>query len=155
MKSKRRPALATALRVIFGVCILNSAVLTAIIACPSRAIAPRASSNTAPSSDQYLVEFNGPSLPKDFSRRIANLGGQIVGVFPEINVALVRNLTESAAAALAAQPAVADVTKDELISAADAFRNEQFRTTQSFAGASSFTNPVDATWFAYQWNLRG
>jgi lantibiotic leader peptide-processing serine protease len=137
---------ALALNILFS----SAFLLTAATGKPGSA----RTSTTPQSADQYLVEFNGPSLPKNLSQRIARLGGEIVDVFPEINVALIRNLTESAATALAAHTDVANVTKDELVSAADAFRDEQLRITRSgVASSSPFTDPSDAAWFPYQWNM--
>ena len=113
-----------------------------------------ATTNVVQSGEQYLVEFKGSHLPKDLSRRITVLGGTVVEVFPEIKVALVKNLTEATAASLAAQPDVADVTIDELVLPSDTFRDRRLASTQSIANASSVSNPQNASWFPYQWNMR-
>jgi len=70
------------------------------------------------------VEFKGNSLPKDLSARITALGGNIVDTFPEIKVALVAGMSDAAAAALASQTDIADVTLDEFVTFSDMLRKE-------------------------------
>jgi len=147
MISQRRILLALVLNI-----VVSSAFVT--VAATGTANRSRTATKSIQSGDQYLVGFNGASLPKDLSRRISNLGGEMVEVFPEINVVLVRNLTESAAAALAAQPDVADVTSDEPVLATDTFRSRRVGTIQPVSSFSSLINPENASWFPYQWNLR-
>lgn len=98
------------------------------------------------------MEIKGNRLPPELPRRIAALGGTIVEVFPELKVVIVGNMTQTAAASLAAQPDVADVTIDELVLPSDTLRNRRVGTTQQ--SPSSLVNPQDASWFPYQWNMR-
>ena len=51
-------------------------------------------------------------MPSDLQNRIAVLGGRIIDTFPEIKVVLIADLTDEAAALLASQADVADVTLD-------------------------------------------
>src|SRR5437879_61247 len=78
----------------------------------------KAAANVAASpatGNQYLVEFKSARLPSDLQNRIAALGGRIIDTFPEMKVALIADLTDEAAAVLASQADVADVTLDEYV----------------------------------------
>jgi lantibiotic leader peptide-processing serine protease len=152
MIPKRRVVFATTLKMAVSMCVLSSAVLT--VTASGRSHGAGTLNNTSQSGNQYLVEFNGSRLPHNLPERIAALGGTMVEVFPEIKVALVGNLTEAAAAALASQPDVADVTSDEPVLATDAFRNRRVGTTQPVSSPSSVANPENASWYPYQWNMR-
>src|ERR1051326_5573498 len=103
--------------------------------------------------DQYLVEFKGNSLPNDLSTRISALGGNIVDTFPEIKVALVAGMSDAAAAALASQTDVADVTLDEFVTPSD--KLEKYRSQMPLVPApSSASHPEAAIAYPYQWDKR-
>jgi subtilisin family serine protease len=104
-------------------------------------------------SDQYLVEFKGNSLPKDLSARIAALGGTIVDTFPEIKVALVAHMSDPAAATLASQPDVADVTLDEFVTSSDKLPKEAGEFSLNPV-PSSASQPAAALYYPYQWDKR-
>src|SRR5258708_7785684 len=104
--------------------------------------------------NQYLVEFKSARLPSDLQNRIAALGGRIIDTFPEMNVALVADLTDEAAAALESQADVADVTLDEFVTALPlAPRN---RTSQLLPNPipTSASQPELALFYPYQWDKR-
>lgn len=149
MNAKSLMACSTALKL--GLCfsILSTAVVTAN---PRKSNRPSSVPIFVQAADQYLVEFKGSRLPANLTSRIAALGGSIVEVFPELKVVVIGNITQTAAASLAAQPDVADVTIDELVLPSDTFRNRQVGSTQP--SPSSLVNPQDASWFPYQWNMR-
>lgn len=156
MNVKINPVLTAALTIVLTCCVANDAI--AAFPKPDASRALSTSTNVVQSGDQYLVEFKGSRLPEDLSRRIRVLGGTIVEVFPEIKVAIVGNLTEAAASALAGQPDVADVTVDELVMADDTFRIRRPGVIpgviQPASGSLSVNNPASALWFPYQWNMR-
>ena len=103
---------------------------------------------------QYMVEFKGNSLPANLSSRVASLGGKIIDIMPEMNVVVLANISESAAATLRTQSDVADVTTDELISASKE-RWHRVRTgSQPAIAPMSATNPEAAMAFPYQWHMR-
>lgn len=103
---------------------------------------------------QYLVEFNGNGLPSNLSERITALGATIVDTLPEINVVVIANTTADAAAFLATQSDVSDVTSDDFIK----FRNsnwERRAVSMPFSAApSSAADPMSADFFPFQWDKR-
>ena len=108
---------------------------------------------TAGPANQYLVEFNGSRLPDDLASRVAALGATIVDTFPEIKVALVSGVTETAAAALASQTDVADVTLDEFVMPSDQLRKQ--RTPLALVPAPFATSPPEsAIFYPFQWDKR-
>src|SRR4051794_25061848 len=68
MKSQRHIVSALVLNIIACVCVLDGVVVTN--ATTVRQTGTGGTTNRFQSGDQYLVEFNGPSLPKDLSRQI-------------------------------------------------------------------------------------
>jgi subtilisin family serine protease len=110
--------------------------------------------------NQYLVEFKGARIPDDLPERIAALGGNVIDTLPELRVALVADLTDDAAAALAAQSDVADVTEGESLppEEPDMFRDigrgHVRKVAQPVSGQASVTDPTTAIAYPYQWNMR-
>lgn len=142
MLSHRLRALAAA---VIWVCVLNP-----VIATPGGSRGTTIPSTQSSSVGQYLVEFNG-RIPEDLPKRIATLNGVLIDTFPEIRVAVLGNLTEAAAIALASQHDVADVTLDEPALAGDVNRDRPVTTIPTSA---SSLNPETAFWYPYQWNMR-
>src|SRR5258706_9507542 len=104
--------------------------------------------------NQYLVEFKSARLPSDLQNRIAALGGRIIDTFPEMNVALVADLTDEAAAALESQADVADVTLDEFVTALPlAPRNRTVQLPQNPLPTSA-SQPEAAIFYPFQWDKR-
>ena len=131
-------------------CVLISTAITGFAQTSSPRLGTAPFSQT---SDQYLVEFKGNSLPNDLSTRISALGGNIVDTFPEIKVALVAGMSDAAAAALASQTDVADVTLDEFVTPSD--KLEKYRSQMPLVPApSSASHPEAAIAYPYQWDKR-
>jgi subtilisin family serine protease len=108
----------------------------------------------AQSTNQYLVEFKGNKLvPYDLSTRIAALGGTIVDTFPEIGVVLVAGLTDAAAAALASQSDVNDLTLDERVMPPDELQRQR-RQLLSSGAPSVASAPESAIFYPFQWDKR-
>jgi len=135
---------------------LNTGLLIIMAVTGAAQTASTRSSSTAVTSqtgDQYLVEFKGSSLPKDLLVRISALGGNVVDTFPEIKVALVGGMSEAAAAALASQTDVADVTLDEFLAPSDELRNNR-RELALLPSPSSASQPELAFFYPFQWDKR-
>ena len=105
------------------------------------------------SGGQYFVEFNKNGLPRNLSARINALGGTIVDATPEINVAMVGNMTDIAAAKLRAQPDVADVTEDYTAPSPDSGDLRRLRSLTNFS-LQSAAHPELAHFYALQWDKR-
>src|SRR5215831_11428886 len=91
--------------------VFSFAVLTAASTIFSSAASAQVTQESlGNSAGQYIVEFTGNKLPNDLSARIASLGGTIVDKMPEMSVAIIGNMTNTAAAALRTQADVSDVT---------------------------------------------
>jgi subtilisin family serine protease len=102
------------------------------------------------SNRQYIVEFRGSSLPADLAARMAALGGTVVDVLPEVNLAVVADLSDDAASSLRSQADVSDVVNDELLPRADRLGDVKV----ALPSPSSATNPESALYFPYEWNMR-
>ena len=106
------------------------------------------------SGNQYLVEFTGTRFPTDLSARIAALGGTIVDTMPEVNVAIVGNMTDDAASALRSQSDVFDVTLDEFLLPADSMRERRISLPLSNPVPMSAADPTSAFFYPFQWDKR-
>lgn len=101
-------------------------------------------------SDQYMVQFSR-AVPDDLGARLSVLGGSVVETFPEIQAALVRDLTPAAATQLRAQKDVADVTQDEPLVLPSP--SGIGRATLSMVPAkSSAISPQAAYFYSMQWD---
>ena len=129
-------------------CLLFSIV---ILAAWSRASAQ--TGVVSGSNDQYVVEFKGNTTPKDLQVRIAGLGGRLVGSFPEIGVALVADLSPTAATSLANQTDVSNVTLDEFVTYSEKFQKRP-NTVPAGPRPSSATDPESAVFYPFQWDKR-
>jgi subtilisin family serine protease len=113
------------------------------------------SASIAPtSSDRYFVEFKGTGVPADLTLRIAALGGTVVDSYPKLQVAIVGGMTSSAAATLAAQADVADVTADEPIPVPTLAGRRGAPDAGQGVVPASVTQPQTAVYYPYQWNMR-
>ena len=93
--------------------VMLGAILLAAGLSPSiRGQGPRDGSASA-NGNEYLVEFSRAGIPVDLSSRIQALGGRLIDTLPELNIAVVANLSDPAADALAARSDVVGVTQDE------------------------------------------
>lgn len=102
----------------------------------------------------YLVEFGGADIPHDLSACILALGARVIDTLPELKIAVVADLTDAAAATLAAQADVAHVTPDEHLPQAEPDLVNGFgHLTQSVA-ATGGADPTAAIAYPYQWNMR-
>jgi subtilisin family serine protease len=113
-----------------------------------------AQTNPDPWNAQYLVEFKGSSLPDDFAARIAALGGQVVDLLPELNVAVVAGLSDENANRLRQQSDVSDVTNDDPISPIGPSIERPSRAPQIEITAQSAANPETAMFYPYEWHMR-
>src|SRR2546429_3989185 len=102
-----------------GVMFLSFFMLAVLTAGPtifsSPASAQVVQKSLGNSRGQYFVEFNANGLPNDLSARIAALGGTVVDTMPQLNMAIVENLSDAAASALRAQTGLLDVSNDALL----------------------------------------
>lgn len=114
----------------------------------------RGDPSASATGNQYLVEFKGTRIPDNLPARMAALGGNVIDVFPEMKVALVANLTDVGAVALAAQSDVADVTLDEFLPPEQPLASSVSRTAQFASVNASASDPTSAFAYPYQWNLR-
>ena len=104
------------------------------------------------SNDQYLVEFNGNSVPKDLPARVARLGGRIVKNVPEIGVALVAGLTPASAASLGSQNDVKNVALDEDVTYSE--KPQAIANTLTVPLPTSASDPTSAVFYPFQWDKR-
>lgn len=148
--------------------ILASAVAVLTLAGCSDAPAPTelagseafaASVSPAEQTGRYLVVFAAEQVPAGFAARVSSLGGALEASLEPIGVAVVTELTEAAAAELAAEadiravePDVVMTLPDDGLEATDAFAEETASETPAPADATA--SPTSAQFYPRQWNLR-
>lgn len=122
---------------------LGAILVAAGLSMSIRGQVPRDASASADSND-YMVEFRGAGIPADLSSRIRALGGRLIDTLPELNIAVVTNLSDAAAAALAVQSDVADVTQDEHLPPVEPQFAQGFGRTSQFVAAAAGFGPDPA-----------
>jgi subtilisin family serine protease len=137
----------------FGV-VSRSMLLVAALSLVVTSIPHRTALSASASNGLYLVEFTGNRLPEDLAGRIAALGGVLVDAVPEIGVATIGNMTEEAAAALAAQNDVATLLADEPLTLPGKMRISATDAPAPAPIPSSSSDPTLASVYARQWNMR-
>lgn len=117
---------------------------------------PRPGQNDAAveNDGKFQADVTGDRLPEDVAGRIAALGGVLVDEVPEIRVATIGNMTEEAAAALAAQKDVATVLADEPLTPPGKMRISATDAPAPAPTPFSSSNPTLASVYARQWNMR-
>jgi hypothetical protein len=139
------------------VCAMLGAMLLTVFLAPStRAQMPRGDVvfDAATGGKSYVVEFKGAGIPNGLPSRIQALGGRVVDTFPAIKVAVIAGLTDAAAATLATQPDVADVTRDEELPPPAPQTPRRPGKVSESARRSAGTDPTSAFAYPYQWNMR-
>jgi subtilisin family serine protease len=101
--------------------------------------------------NRSVVEFNGP-VRKDFSARVAALGGAVDFISENGGFAAVTGLTAEAAASLSKLAGVASVFDDAVVQVNDVTTIGEMATPD--VSAMSIANPAGSFRFNYQWNMR-
>jgi len=103
----------------------------------------------------YVVMMNGNGISKDFSAKVAQLGGKVTWSHSGVGIATVSGLTSAGAADLASTSGVADVqpdfqfTLDNPVAAAEADASDIGNPS-----ISSVADPSTAARYPFQWNMR-
>jgi lantibiotic leader peptide-processing serine protease len=100
--------------------------------------------------DSYVVRFGGP-IPASFSKAVQAGGGTIETIHEGAGIAVVSNLSASAAAQLRGLTSNGEVIADDKITVRLGTSTVQ---AQSQLQASSTTAPEAAQYYPYQWHLR-
>lgn len=105
-------------------------------------------------SGRYIVSAT-TGFSTDFTTRVAALGGKVERIHGTAGIATVTNLSDSAAAQVAALPGVSDVEPDMIISLANPVAQVQADVAASAGSTiSSVANPASAPRYSWQWNMR-
>ncbi len=119
---------------------------TALLRAPDFALVP---SDLAPTGE-HVVVFSG-SAPDGFAERVAELGGTIQDIWPEIGVAVTLGLTDSAAAELERMDGIAGIDRDvelQWIPAAEQLWSDDAASPSGAVIGGAYLFPE------WQWNLR-
>src|SRR4051812_43784618 len=123
---------------------------------PTRMVAPSSRSSdviAAPVSGTYLVLARGNSFSKEFSKRVAALGGKVRSMHDGTGFAVVTGITADGASQLAAVSGVSEVDADGVVSLAKPVAN--VRADASVVASHHMQNDIDPTaaaLFSWQWN---
>lgn len=148
-----------------SVCRFTAAGLVAVTACvrdarlpsePAARLTPRlamvaSSGGTVAATGRHIVSFNG-SVPSDFARQVAALGGKVLWVSSGSGLAAVSGLRSTSPTLLAGMRGIATVDADQSIPldipkiAMDA--------TADGGGVASNAAPAAAVRYPRQWNMR-
>lgn len=129
---------------------------------PAVAPAVGASVIAADQTRDYIVLFASERVHPRFAERVAALGSNVVKTFDAVGIAVVRGITDAAAAELATVPGVAAVEPDLILDAeTDAFASGSFADfgTDAVTGGPGDVVllaglPSDAQFYSRQWNMR-
>jgi subtilisin family serine protease len=125
---------------------------------PTRMVAPASRSSdavAAPVNGTYLVLARGSSFSKDFSSKVAALGGNIRSMHDGTGFAVVTGITADGASQLAAVSGVSEVDADGVVTLAKPVAS--VRADASVVASHHMQNDVDPTaaaLFSWQWNMR-
>src|SRR5438046_10297490 len=103
---------------------------------------------TAPGSTRYLVVFKSNTLPANAAAIINASGATLKRAVPEIGVASIK-ADANAAAALAKNPAIADVGEEHVYLAPETMLGDTQTDSTTEAGPTAAD-----TLYGYQWDLR-
>jgi subtilisin family serine protease len=120
-------------------------------------LAPMSSSRDvqAAGSSRFIVLANSNGFAKEFSGRVAALGGSVESIHEEAGLAVVNGLTTAAATALASSSGIYEVQADGEISLdAPVAAIEADASAVGDVGAASVANPAGAGRYSWQWNMR-
>jgi hypothetical protein len=107
-------------------------------------------------TDEHIVLFED-GVPGDFDARIAGLGGSVLRVHPEINVAIVTGLSDEASAELASADDIASAPRDisaQFIPDPAAFGGGDTESAPPGGSAPAAHDQTLAFFWPYQWNMR-
>jgi subtilisin family serine protease len=102
---------------------------------------------TANGGDSHLITFKNDRIPADLEASVAALGGSVMFAHADVGFAVLRGLTDDAAAQLGARGDVEAIEAD----AYSVLDEPSARVTDQVA---SSTDPTAATRFARQWHLQ-
>ena len=119
-------------------------------------------SEAPPGEDgRYIVVFAAERVPADFGERVARLGGSVEATLDVIGVAAVTELTEAAAAELAAAKDVRAVEPEALKSTSDddggsdeVSAEEAVPEAPAAPADATASPPTKAQFWLRQWNMR-
>lgn len=144
---------------------LMAAALAAILiaGCTDPTTTPRTMSPGGPSfsiaaptpTDQHVFMMHGGVIPETFAADVAAAGGTLVRAHDEIGVAVVKGLSDEAAAALA--QGVAEVERDVMLQWVPTLEDVQasvFEESVADDVIPAAGNPLTAVFLPLQWNMR-
>ena len=110
---------------------------------------------STPESGDYVVMMNGNGISKDFTAKVALLGGKVTWSHAGAGIAAVSGLTNAGAVDLASTSGVADVQADiEIGLETPLAAAEADASDLSGPSINSVTNPTTAGRYNWQWNMR-
>jgi subtilisin family serine protease len=102
---------------------------------------------------EHVVLFED-GVPADFDARIAALGGSVLRMHPEIDVAVVTGLTDEAAAQLAGEADIAAAPRDVGVKAIPDPGDATTESLPDDAPAPTGHDPTTAFFWSVQWDMR-
>jgi subtilisin family serine protease len=104
--------------------------------------------------DRHVVDLHGAAAD-GLAARVEALGGRVLRLHPEIDVAIVEGLDDAAAAELARGPGLPSLERDARVRMVPRLASLPWQVVQLPAAAAPASHaPEDAAFFALQWNLR-
>jgi lantibiotic leader peptide-processing serine protease len=136
--------------------------LAALSACSDRVTAPLTqrvapasrSADVTASAGQYIVLTRGTGFSTSFASTVAALGGSVHALHQGAGIAVVRGLTASAAASLAATSDIAEVDADAVVALDTPIAATKPDMVAVSAGTPGAFTPANAALFSWQWNMR-
>ncbi|MGI9182704.1 MAG: S8 family serine peptidase [Longimicrobiaceae bacterium] len=120
---------------------------------PEQPVLNAIESDGAQPTGRHMVVFSSSNnIPKDFTARVASLGGKIESSYSKIGVAVVSGLSDEAAATLQAYDDTQNVERDVEVQWIDPMQDMETVEVENAAEATA--NPAGAFFFARQWHLR-
>jgi subtilisin family serine protease len=109
----------------------------------------------AATTGRFIVLASSTGFPKEFSARVAAVGGSVESIHEGAGLAVVSGLTTDGATALASSSGISDVQADAEISLdAPIATAEADAAAVATDVASSQANPATAGRYSWQWNMR-
>jgi subtilisin family serine protease len=125
---------------------------------PTRALTPSSLSasvvaKASPAAGSYLVLARGDNFSKDFTAKVAALGGKVRSMHNGSGLAVVTGLTPAAAQSLSAVSGVSEVDADDIVSLG-ATPSGAVADALHVMSATPQIDPTQALLFSWQWNMR-